>query len=175
MKEEEESSTELPKQEHPQVTFMECLWPELNLYQVMAPDTLHQLQLGLFKHYLIPRTMELLRQNNNNPLTHVGCQMINALDRRMSAIPQFQGLRSLPDGRFLTITQLTGKEYRELTRIFLVAVSPLMIHHPQHLEALHAGIDFMLLASYQSHSDTTIQFLEKSLQKFDKMKWTFEQ
>ncbi len=96
--------------------------------------------------------------------------MINALDRRMSAIPRFQGLRSLPDGRFSTVTQLTGEEYRELTSIFLVAVSPLLIHHPQHLEAIRAGIDFMLLASYQLHSDTTIQFLEKSLQKFDQMK-----
>jgi hypothetical protein len=56
-----ESSAELPKQEHPQVTFMECLWPELNPYQVVAPDTLHQLQLGLFKHYPDPWTMELLK------------------------------------------------------------------------------------------------------------------
>jgi hypothetical protein len=174
-KEEEELSPEPPKQQHSQVTFLECLWPELNPYQVVAPDTLHQLQLGLLKHYLIPLTMELLRQNNNNPSTDVSCWMIDALDRQMSAISQFQGLRSLPDGRFSTVTQLTSKEYQELTRIFLVAVSPLLIHHPQHLEAIQAGIDFMLLASYQSHSDTTIQFLEKSLQKCDKIKWAFEE
>jgi hypothetical protein len=33
----------------------------------------------------------------------------------------------------------------------------------------------MLLACYQSHSDTTLKFLEKSLQKFDKLKWAFEE
>jgi hypothetical protein len=33
----------------------------------------------------------------------------------------------------------------------------------------------MLLAGYPLNSDTTIQFLEKSLQKFDKMKWAFEE
>jgi hypothetical protein len=82
--------------------------------------------------------------------------MIDALDRWMSAIPRFQGLRSLPNGQFSTVSQLTGKEYRELTRIFLVAVAPLLIHHPQHVEAIWAGIDFMLLAGYQSRSDTTI-------------------
>jgi hypothetical protein len=38
-----ESSTQPSKQENPQVTFMECPWPELNLYQVVAPDTLHWL------------------------------------------------------------------------------------------------------------------------------------
>jgi hypothetical protein len=87
-----ESSAESPKQEHPQVTFMECLWPELNPYQIVAPDTLHQLQLGLFKHYLIPWMMELLRQNNNNPPAHISSQMIDALDRWMSA---FQGSKVL--------------------------------------------------------------------------------
>jgi hypothetical protein len=106
--------------------------------------------------------MELLRQNNNNLPAHVTCKMINALDRRMSAIPRFQGLRSLLDGWFPTVSQLNGKEYQELTRIFLVAVTPLLIHHPQQVEAIWAGIDFLLLAGYQLHSDTTIQFLEKS-------------
>jgi hypothetical protein len=162
------------KQAHAQVTFMECLWPQLNPYQVVAPNTLHQLQLGLFRHYLIPSTMELLKQNNNKPLLQVRSSMVDALDRQMSAIPKFQSLRSLTDGQFSTATQLTGKEYQELSRIFLVAVAPLLIHYPQHVEAIRAGIDFILLACYWSHSDTTIKFLEKSLQKFDKLKWAFE-
>jgi hypothetical protein len=93
----------------------------------------------------------------------------------MSAMPKFQGMRSLPNGQFSTATQLTGKEYQELTRIFLVAVAPLLIYHLQHLEAIRAGIDFILLACYQSHSDTTLKFLQKSFQKFDKLKWAFEE
>jgi hypothetical protein len=52
--EENSTSNDSVKQEHPQTTFMECLWPELNPYRVVAPDTLHQLEPGLFKHYLIP-------------------------------------------------------------------------------------------------------------------------
>jgi hypothetical protein len=151
------------KQEHAQVTFVECLWPELDPYKVVAPDTLHQLQLGLFKHYLIPWTVELLRQTNNNRLKHIISWMVNELDRRMSGIPKFQGLHSQPEGRFSTLTQLTGKEYRELTRIFLVAVAPLLMHHRLRLQAIQASVDFMLLASYQSHSDATIKFLMKSL------------
>ncbi len=88
----------------------------------------------------------------------------------MLAIPRIHGLNSLPQGKFSTLTQLTGKEYWELTRIFLVALAPLLINHSGHLEAIRAGIDFMLLVSYKLHSDTTLEFLEKSLQKFDKLK-----
>jgi hypothetical protein len=56
----------------------------------------------------------------------------------------------------------------------MVAVAPVLMHHPQHLEAIRAGIDFMMLASYQSYSDTTIKLLVKSLQTFDHLKWVFE-
>jgi hypothetical protein len=65
---------------------------------------------------------------------------------------------------------LTGKEYRELAQIFLVAVALVLVHYPKHLEAIQAGIDFMFWACYQSHSDGTISYLEQSLQKFNKLK-----
>ncbi len=79
----------------------------------------------------------------------------------MAALPSFQGLCGLPDGKFSDLTQLTGKEYRELARIYIVAVDSLLVHHPKHLEAIWAGIDFMFLAYYQSYSDGTISYLEK--------------
>ncbi len=91
----------------------------------------------------------------------------------MTTIPRFQGLRSLLREKFSTLTQMTGKEYCKLARIFLVAVTPLFIHYPDHLDALQAGLDFLLLAGYQSHSDTTLFFLEKSLWTFDALKWVF--
>jgi hypothetical protein len=41
--EQDSPSEESVKQEHAQVTLMECLWAELDPYEVVAPDTLHQL------------------------------------------------------------------------------------------------------------------------------------
>ncbi len=137
----------------------------------MAPDLLHQLQLGLFKHYLIPWTMELLRQNSSNRPAHVRILLVQELDRGMAILPSFQGLQGLPNGKFSTLTQLTGKEYRELAWIFLVAAAPVLVHHPKHLEGIRAGIDFMFLI----HSDRTISYLEQSLQKFNKLKWAFDE
>ncbi len=56
----------------------------------------------------------------------------------------------------------------------MIAVAPVLMHHPLHLEAIQAEIDFMMLASYQSHSDTTVKFLVKSLQTFYHLIQVFE-
>ncbi len=46
----------------------------------MAPDMLHQLHLGLFKHYLIPWTLELLKQMKADPAAHVSLKPVDELD-----------------------------------------------------------------------------------------------
>jgi hypothetical protein len=48
------SSKDDSVQEHSEVPLTERLWPGFNRYQIVVPDLLHQLHLGLFKHYLIP-------------------------------------------------------------------------------------------------------------------------
>ncbi len=163
------------QQEHPEVPFVERLWPGFDRYRIVAPDMLHQLHLSLFKHYLIPWIMELLKQSNKERPVHVKLSLTDEFDRRLAAIPRFQGLRALPDGRFSALSQLTGKEYRKIAKIFIPAVAPLLIHHPKHLEAIRAGIDFMMLASYESHTESTISYLQKALLKFDKLKWVFKE
>jgi hypothetical protein len=62
---------EIAKQKHPQVTFMKCLWPELNFYQVSASNTLYQLLFGLPKQYLLQVMMKLLMENDNNCPIHI--------------------------------------------------------------------------------------------------------
>jgi hypothetical protein len=96
--------------------------------------------------------------------------LVQELDRRMAITPSFQGLQGMPNGKFSTLTQLTGKEYRELAQILLIATAPLLGHNPKHLKTIWAGIDFIFLASYQTHSNGTFSYLEKSLQMFNKLK-----
>jgi hypothetical protein len=71
------------------------------------------------------------------------------------------------------MSQLTGKDYSQNARIFIPAVAPLLINNPKHLEAIRAGIDFMMPSSYTSHNKTTIDFLHKSHIRFEKLKWVF--
>ncbi len=74
-------------QEHLKVPFTECLWPGFNQYQIVAPDLLHQLHLGLFKHYLIPWTMELLKQMSHERPMHFKILLVDALNKRLAELP----------------------------------------------------------------------------------------
>jgi hypothetical protein len=164
------SSEDDSVQEHQQVPFTERLWPGFDRYRIVAPDLLHQLHLGLFKHYLIPWTLELLKQANSERPVYVKVPLVDALNKRLAYLPRFQGLRALLEGRLSSMSQLTGKEYRQISRIFIPAVAPLLLNHPSHVEVIRVGSDFMMLASYTSHNQTTVDFLQKSLLRFDKLK-----
>ncbi len=96
---------------------------------------------------------------------------MDKLDRRMSVMPQFQGLCSNPQCIFSTLTQLTGKEYRELTRVYLVAVVPLLLRHLKHFKVIQTAFDFTSFAGYKWHGDSTSLFLVKSLQASNKLEW----
>ncbi len=107
--------------------------------------------------------MQLLKQINNECPIHVKVPLVNALNQRLAALPRFQGLWALPEWQFSSVLQLTGKEYHEIAKIDNPAIAPLLINHLQHLEAIRSGIDFMLLASYESHTESTIEFLQNTL------------
>jgi hypothetical protein len=80
--------------------------------------------------------MELLKQMSHERPMHVKIPLVDALNKRLAEFPRFQGLWALPEGRFSSMSQLTGKEYRQIARIFIPAVAPLLINHPKHLEAI---------------------------------------
>ncbi len=119
--------------------------------------------------------MQLLKQINNKRPIHVKLPLVDAFDQRLAALPRFQGLRALPEGQFSLVLQLTGKEYREIAKIFIPAMALSLINHSKHLEAIRSGIDFMLSASYESHNESTIAFFQKALISFDKLKWVFKE
>jgi hypothetical protein len=81
----------------------------------------------------------------------------------------------MPNQSFLLASQITGKEYCKLAKVVLPANAPLLIHHPSHLAAICTAINFLLLACYQCHDDIIVGYLEKSLLRFDKMKWVFRE
>ncbi len=55
------SDTDCSCEEHYEGLYMERLWPGLDQYRIVALDVLHKLNLGLFKSYLIPWTMQHLK------------------------------------------------------------------------------------------------------------------
>jgi len=77
---------------------------------------MHHLDLGLF-HYQIEYTQELLKELYGNLL-------IDEMDKRISAIPQFSGLKIFTNG-LQTLARLTANEYRNLMKIMVFVVDNL--------------------------------------------------
>jgi hypothetical protein len=76
---------------------------------------MHHLDLGLFR-YQIEYTYELLKLHNNI--------IVNELDRRLSVIPHFTGLKIFSNG-IQSIARMTANEYRSLMKVMLFVMDNL--------------------------------------------------
>ncbi len=80
--------------------------------------------------------MEHLKQMSHEQHVHVKIPLLDALNKRLAELPQFQGLQALPERWFSSMSQLTGKEYCQITRICIPAIALLLINHLKHLKAV---------------------------------------
>ena len=83
------------------VLFAKCLWSQFNSYSLIRLDVLHQLHIGLLKCYIIVWIIKLLHTlpRNCQP-PHINGKLVDALDQRISHIPQFHSFQSVPEGCF---------------------------------------------------------------------------
>src|SRR2546429_1356478 len=86
---------------------------------------MHHLDLGLF-HYQIEYTYELLKMQHGNML-------IEEVDRRLSAIPHYPGLKIFSNG-LQSIVRLTENEYRSLMKIMLFVIDNLYVENNKEVE-----------------------------------------
>ena len=80
------------------------------------PDRIHHLDLGLFR-YQIEYIYELLKLQHGNML-------VEEVDRRLSAIPRYPGLKIFSNG-LQSIVRLIANEYRSLMKIMLFVIDNL--------------------------------------------------
>ncbi|KAH9161675.1 hypothetical protein EDB89DRAFT_1861472 [Lactarius sanguifluus] len=93
-------------------------FPRADIHELLAPDLLHQLIKGVFKDHLVEWVLEYLH------LTHrekVALETIEDIDRRISAVAPFPGLRRFADGR--DFKQWTGDDSKALMKVFLAAIA----------------------------------------------------
>ncbi|KAH9039488.1 hypothetical protein EDB83DRAFT_2507662 [Lactarius deliciosus] len=93
-------------------------FPRADIHELLAPDLLHQLIKGVFKDHLVEWVLEYLH------LTHrekVALETIEDIDRRISAVAPFPGLRRFADGR--DFKQWMGDDSKALMKVFLAAIA----------------------------------------------------
>ncbi|KIJ63554.1 hypothetical protein HYDPIDRAFT_92089 [Hydnomerulius pinastri MD-312] len=134
-------------------------FPRANIHDLLSPDLLHQVIKGTFKDHIVTWVNEYLHLKHGEAGGNV---IIDDIDRRISAVPIFAGLRRFPDGR--DFSQWTGDDSKALMKVYLAAISGHV--PPAMVKCLAAFLDFCYLARRNVISANTLSQLESALARF---------
>jgi len=83
---------------------------------------------------------------------------LDLIDEWISIIAHFSYIHQFGD-KFTCVRQLTGAGYKDMEKVWLAVFSHLLKGHPDHFMFLKSVADFILIASYHSHGETTPRYL----------------
>lgn len=125
-------------------------FPHCNIHQAITPDVLHQLYQGVFKH-LVGWCQKALGPKE--------------LDERIRALPRSHGLRRFKNG-ISALSQISGTERKNMAKILLGCLIGVM--PKDGILAVTALLDFIYIAQYEAHDDTTLGYLTDALDRYFK-------
>ncbi|KIJ62152.1 hypothetical protein HYDPIDRAFT_30701 [Hydnomerulius pinastri MD-312] len=134
-------------------------FPRADIHELLSPDLLHQVIKGCFKDHLVTWVNEYLVGEFGE--AHANA-IIDDIDRRISAVPPFPGIRRFPEGR--DFLQWTGDDSKALMKVYLPAIAG---HVPPGIvKCLSAFLDFCYLARQNAISSQTLAQLDDALARF---------
>ncbi|KAF9457509.1 hypothetical protein BDZ94DRAFT_1175348, partial [Collybia nuda] len=92
-------------------------FPRANIHTLLSPDLLHQLIKGTFKDHLVTWVNDYLHVKYGETRA---LEIIHDIDRRISAVPSYAGLRRFSEGR--DFAQWTGDNSKALMKVSLSAM-----------------------------------------------------
>ena len=128
--------------------------PHLNIFQSITPDVLHQLYQGVIKH-LKSWILSACEQTE--------------IDARCRRLPPNHQIRLFTKG-ISSLSRVTGHEHDQICRFLLGVVIdirlPNNLSNSRFIRSARALLDFLYLAQYPIHSDSTLQLLMDALSRF---------
>ncbi|KAH9039755.1 hypothetical protein EDB84DRAFT_1587671 [Lactarius hengduanensis] len=143
-----------------------CSFPRADIHELLAPDLLHQLIKGVFKDHLVEWVLEYLHQTHREK---AALEIIEDIDRRISAVPPFPGLRRFPDGR--DYKQWTGDDSKALMKVFLAAIAgyvpSVMVH------CIAAFMDACYITRRNAINSPSLEHLRDCVKTFHRLRAIF--
>ncbi|KAF8251312.1 hypothetical protein K440DRAFT_515952, partial [Wilcoxina mikolae CBS 423.85] len=127
-----------------------------NIYASMNVNRLHQLLKGVFKYHTLEWMVDFLEDIYDAEKT------LGLIDERFFALPRFSDICQFGD-KLTGVKQWTGSKYKDMLKVCLAALAPLLKGHPNHLKLLKSVTDFILIVGYHSHTETTLRYLQDAL------------
>ncbi|KAH9913704.1 uncharacterized protein BXZ73DRAFT_92935 [Epithele typhae] len=142
-------------------------FPRADIHELLTPDILHQLVKGVFKDHLVEWVLDYIKIVHGE---RVGNKIIDDIDRRISAVAPFPGLRRFPQGR--KFKQWTGDDSKALMKVFLPAIAG---HVPVDVvQCVKTFLDFCYIARRPSHDSNSIHAMEELLVRFHDLRTVFK-
>ncbi|KAJ7093512.1 hypothetical protein C8R44DRAFT_989924 [Mycena epipterygia] len=141
-------------------------FPRADIHELLSSDLLHQVIKGTFKDHIVSWVNEYLHSEHGEKRAF---EIIQDIDRRISAAPEFPGLRRFPDGR--DFSQWTGDDSKALMKIYLAAVAGYL---PSDMtRCLSALMDFCYLVRRNAISSPDLTKIQDTLDRFHRYRQIF--
>ncbi|KAI0054982.1 hypothetical protein BV25DRAFT_1816258 [Artomyces pyxidatus] len=131
--------------------------PYTDIHMSMTPDVLHQLYQGVFK-YILDWTSTAFNKEE--------------LDACVRSLPPAFGVRHFKNG-ISGLSQVTGSKRKDMARILLACLAGKLAKPV--LLTTRSILDFIYLAQYPSHTDTTLKYMKDALDNYLKHRDIFIQ
>jgi hypothetical protein len=131
-----------------------------NIFGAITADVLHQLLSGTFGAHLVEwcSSPKIVKEKNG-------------LDRFLRLFPPACNVRIFKDG-FGPLSQITGPEYKDMAQLLLGALVVASVDDDV-IYAARALLDFLYIAQYSSHNDSTLGYLDEALNLWHQSKDVF--
>ncbi|KAF9549689.1 hypothetical protein CPC08DRAFT_769029 [Agrocybe pediades] len=93
-------------------------FPRADIHTMLSPDLLHQLIKGTFKDHLVDWINQYIYATHTEARA---LEIIEDIDRRISAVPSYSGLRRFSEGR--NFEQWTGDDSKALMKVYIAAIA----------------------------------------------------
>ncbi|KAL1740672.1 hypothetical protein HDZ31DRAFT_47033 [Schizophyllum fasciatum] len=141
-------------------------FPRADIHDLLSPDLLHQVIKGTFKDHLVTWVYEYLLLVHGEARAK---EIMDDIDRRISAVPPFPGLRRFPDGR--DFAQWTGDDSKALMKVFLAAIAG---HVPPRMcKAFSAFLDFCYIVRRNAITAPMLKDAQAALDRFTRFRQVF--